>query len=244
LFCLPNKPRSDLRLLWQVTLMLTRLVALAFILGAPAVCSAQEGQTYAGASVMVSTQDSHRQGSAPSLPTSGAGGTAVGATFEAGRLLTRRLAVGAELSLPSRFTALQETDYIRVFQQESRHRDLVLSGVVREMVVATERVRVDVVEGVGFVQESTIQRRRDQATPLPTFPPVFGPYSDEYSFSRQTFGFLVGGDVEFSLMPHLALVPGLRVHFVRRTDDASEPGWALGLSSVIVRPAIGVRATF
>ena len=133
--------------------MLTRLLALAIVLSAPAVCRGQEGPTYVGASVMVSTQDSHRQGSAPSLPTSGAGGTAIGATFEAGRMLTARIAVGAELSLPTRFTALQETDYIRVFQQESRHRDLVLSGIVREVVVPTARVQVGFVEGVGLVQE-------------------------------------------------------------------------------------------
>ncbi len=222
-----------------------RLLALAIvIITAGSVCSAQDGQTYVGGSGMVSTQDSHRQGSAPSLPTSGAGGTAVGATFEAGRIMTGRIAVGAELSLPTRFTALQETDYSRVFQQESRHRDLVLSGILRETVVAAARVKVEAVEGAGLVQESTFQRRRDQATPLPTFPPVFGPYSDEYSFSRWTLGLLAGGDVEISLTPHVALVPGIRVHFVQRTDDGSEPGWALGLSSVLVRAAVGVRATF
>ena len=224
--------------------LLTRLLALAIVLGVAAVCRAQEGPTYAGASFMVSTQDSHRQGSAPSLPTSGAGGTAIGATFEAGRMLTTRIAVGAELSLPARFTALQETDYSRVFQQESRHRDLVLSAVVREVIVQATRVRVGIVEGVGLVQESTIQRRRDQATPLPTFPPVFGPYSDEYSFSRWTPGFSVGGDVEIGLAPHLALTPGIRVHVVKRSDDGSDPGWALGLSAVVVRPAVGLRATF
>ncbi len=224
--------------------MLIRILALVIVISVPRVCSPQDGQTYAGASVMVSTQDSHRQGTSPDLPTTGAGGTAIGATFEAGRTLTRRIAVGAELSLPSPFTALQETDYSRVFQQESRHRDLMLSGIVREAVVATARVNVGVVEGVGLVQESTLQRRRDQATPLPTVPPVFGPYSDEYSFSRMTLGLLVGGDAAISLAPHLALLPAIRVHFVRRTDDPSDPGWALGLSSVVVRAAIGVRATF
>ena len=224
--------------------MPARLLLLSIVISIPAVCSAQDGQTYVGAFVMVSTQDSHRQGSAPSLPTSGAGGTAIGATFEVGRMLAPRVAVGAELSLPSRFTALQETDYIRVFQQESRHRDLALSGIVREVAVATARVKVGAVEGIGLVQESTLQRRRDQATALPTFPPVLGPFSDEYSFSRQTLGLLVGGDAEISLTTHVALVPGIRVHFVWRSDDPSEPGWALGLSSVLLRAAIGVRSTF
>jgi hypothetical protein len=222
----------------------TTLLALAIVIGARGLCSGQEGSAYVGASAMMSTQDSHRQGSAPSLPTSGAGGTVVGATFEVGRMVTTRVGIGAELSVPTRFTALQETDYSRVFQQESRHRDLVLSGVVREVVVRTPRIKVAVAEGVGLVQESTRQRRRDQATALPTFPPVFGPYSDEYSFSRWTRGFLAGGDVEIGLTPHLALLPAVRIHFVKRSDDPSEPGWALGLNSLVMRASIGARVVF
>ena len=223
---------------------MTRLLVVAVAISGPAVCSAQDGRTFFGAFAMVSTQGSDRLGTAPSLPTSGAGGTAIGATFEGGRTLAPRIALGAELSLPTRFTALQETDYSRVFQQESRHRDLVLSGVVREILVSTAHVKVGVVQGIGLVQESTIQRRRDQATLLPTFPPVFGPYSDEYAFSRVTLGVLGGGDVEIAVTRHLALAPGIRIHFIRRTDDPSEPGWALGLSSVVVRAAIGARVTF
>ena len=141
---------------------------------------------------MRSTQRSHRQGSAPSLPTGGAGGTAIGAVIEAGGLLTSRIGLGIEISVPSRFTALQETDYIRVFQQESRHRDLALSAVVREIVLSKRRVRLGLVEGIGFVQESTLQRRRDQAGILPAFPPTFGPYSEEYSFTRWTLAALIG----------------------------------------------------
>jgi hypothetical protein len=227
-----------------VKLLPLGLVAIGIVLGAAAVCGAQDSATYFGASAMVSTQGSHRQGTAPSLPTTGAGGTAFGAAFEGGRFFTARIALGAELSVPARFTAVQETDYSRVFQQESRHRDLVVSGVVRELLVSRARVNVAVVEGVGFVRESTIQRRRDQATPLRTFPPVFGPYSDPYAFSRVTLGVLAGGDAEIVVAPHLALFPGIRVHFVSRSDDPSEPGWALGLSSVAIRAAIGVRATF
>ncbi len=176
-----------------MALWLTIVVAVAVIIGAPTAGSAQDGAAYFGASAVLSTQGSHRQGTAPSLPTRGAGGTASGVMLEGGRMLTTRIALGVELSLPGRFTALQETDYSRVFQQESRHRDLVLSAVVREVLISTARVKAGAVEGVGLVRESTIQRRRDQATPLPTFPPVFGPYSDEYSFSRATLGVLGGG---------------------------------------------------
>ena len=225
-------------------LALAALVPVALGMSAPAVCSGQDGRAYLGASVLMSTQGSHSQGSAPSLPTTGAGGTALGVTFEGGRTLTTRIAVGAELSVPTRFTALQETDYSRVFQQESRHRDVVLSGVIRERLVSSARVKVDLVEGVGPIQESTIQRRRDQVTPLPTFPPIFGAYSDEYSFSRETLGIVGGSDVDIAVTAHLAVTPGIRIHFIRRSDDPSEPGWALGLSSVVVRAAIGARIKF
>jgi hypothetical protein len=55
---------------------------------------------------------------------------------------------------------------------------------------------------------------------------------------------LVGADVEIAITSHVALVPQMRAHFVRRSSDPSQLGWALGLSSVVLRPAIGVRAAF
>jgi len=219
-------------------------VLAIMVLGVPGISSAQDRSVYIGASAMLSTQSSHRQGSAPSLPTGGAGGTAIGVAVEGGGLLNSRIGLGIEFSLPSRFTALQETDYIRVFQQESRHRDMALSGVVREIVVSKRRARLSIVEGIGFVQESTLQRRRDQAGVLPAFPPTFGPYTDEYSFTRWTGAAVAGGDLEILVTPHTAIVPAVRVYFIQRSSDPGEPGWALGLSSIGMRAAVGVRATF
>jgi hypothetical protein len=219
-------------------------VLAIMVLGVPGISRAQDRSVYIGASAMLSTQSSHRQGSAPSLPTGGAGGTAIGVAVEGGGLLNSRIGLGIEFSLPSRFTALQETDYIRVFQQESRHRDMALSGVVREIVVSKRRARLSIVEGIGFVQESTLQRRRDQAGVLPAFPPTFGPYTDEYSFTRWTGAAVAGGDLEILVTPHTAIVPAVRVYFIQRSSDPGEPGWALGLSSIGIRAAVGVRATF
>jgi hypothetical protein len=158
--------------------------------------------------------------------------------------LTPRIALGIEVSIPLRFTAMQETDYLRVFQQESRHRDVAITGLFRGIAGSAHRIRLGMVGGGGVVQESTRQRRRDQEGPLPTFPPVFGPYSEEYSFTRWTAAALVGGDAEITITPHVAIVPQMRALFVRRSSDPSEPGWALGLSSVVLRPAIGMRAAF
>jgi hypothetical protein len=163
---------------------------------------------------------------------------------ETGALVTRRIAVGLEVSLPRRFTSIQETDYSRAFQQKSRHRDLVLSGVVRTIVGSSSRLRVDLVAGGSVVKESTLQQRRDQQGPLPAYPPVFGPYSDQYSFERWTLGAVAGADVEVAIAPHVALVPQVRAHFIRRTSDPSEQGWALGLDTLVLRPALSLRTTF
>jgi hypothetical protein len=205
---------------------------------------AQDARGYVGGAGMLSIQGSHRQGTAPSLPTTGAEGEAVGATVEAGAFLTRRVALGVEFSFPQRFASMQETDYSRVIQQQSRHRDVAISGIVRWTVGSDRRVRLGIVGGGGAVQESTRQRRRDQSGALPTFPPVFGPYSDEFSFTRWTVGVLAGADVEIAITPHVAVVPQMRAHVVRRSSDPSQPGWALGLNSVVMRPAINVRALF
>jgi hypothetical protein len=218
-------------------------LAVIFLRGsAPAI--AEESRGYAGVSGLVSTQGSHVQGSAPSLPTTGAGGTTVGVGLEAGAFLTPRIALGVEVSVPHRFTSIQETDYSRVFQQKSRHRDVALSGVVRTVLGSSSRLRVDLVAGGSVINESTQQQRRDQQSSLPMYPPVFGPYSDEYSFARWTVGALAGADVEMSIGPHIALVPQIRAHFIRRSSDPSQQGWALGLNTFVLRPALLVRTTF
>lgn len=229
-----------------MTIHLTRVVAALAAVAMYGISSAgaQDARTYVGGGGMLSTQDSHRQGSAPSLPTTGAGGTAIGVTAEAGAFLTPRVALGIEIGLPRRFTSVQEIRHLRVFQYESRHRDMTISGLFRWMVDSAHGVQLGIVGGGGFVQESTRQRRRDQVGPLPTFPPVFGPYSTEYSFTRWTVAAVLGADVAFTMTSRVAVVPQIRAHFIRRSTDPSEPGWALGLSSIVLRPAIGVRAAF
>ena len=229
-----------------MTIHLTRAVATLVALAIFGIshAGAQDARAYVGGGGMLSTQDAHRQGSAPSLPTTGAGGTTIGVTAEAGTFLTPRIALGMEIGLPRRFTSVQEIDHLRAFQYESRHREMTISGLVRVMAGFGHGVQLGVVGGGGFVQESTRQRRRDQMGPLPTFPPVFGPYSQEHSFTRWTVAAVVGADVAIAITPRVAVVPQVRAHFVRRSSDPSQPGWALGLSSIVLRPAIGVRATF
>jgi hypothetical protein len=224
-----------------------RLLAAAMIvtaLGLPPSAGAQEGGAYVGGAVMRSTQDAHRQGSGPSLPTTGASGSAFGGTVEAGAFLLPRLALGVEVSMPRRFTSVQTTQYLRVFQQESHHRDLAVSGVLRLTTSRTRAVRLALVAGGGMVQEDARQRRRDQAGPFPTYPPVYGPWSDYYTFTRWTPAAVAGADLEVAIGRQVALVGQVRSHIVRRSTDPSEPGWALGLDRLIWRPAVGLRASF
>jgi hypothetical protein len=225
----------------------TKALSLAIVMVAllmRGTASAQSDRIYAGATIMLTTQGGHRQGSAPSLPTSGAGGTAVGATVESGVRLTPRIAVGVELSVPCRFVAVQDTHYTRVFQQESRHRDLALSGVVRAMFWPARRIRLGLVGGGGFVQEHTLQRQREQLGPFPTFPPTYGPYSATSSFTRWTVAALAGADVEIGATSRVFIVPQFRAHVVRRSGDPSRPGWALGLDGLVLRPGVGIRVAF
>jgi hypothetical protein len=231
----------------MVMIRVGRALAAAVVVAALGIPSAgaQEIRGYLGVAGMLSTQGGHRQGTAPSLPATGAEGTAIGVTAEAGGLLTRRIALGIEVSLPDRFTSVQQTNHLRVFQQESRHRDVNISGLVRWIAGSSpRRMRLGIVGGGGIVQENSRQRRRDQVGPLPTVPPEFGPYSREFSFTRWTVAALAGADVEFAITPRVAVVPQMRVHFVRRSDDPSQPGWGLGLDSLVLRPAVGMRAAF
>lgn len=139
---------------------------------------------------------------------------------------------------------MQEIHHLRVFEYESLHRDTAISGLFRAVAASGHGMQFGIVGGCGYVQESARQRRRDQAGPLPTFPPVFGPYSKEYSFTRWTVAALVGADLEIAISSRVAIVPQMRVHFIRRSDDPSQPSWAVGLSSIVLRPAIGLRALF
>lgn len=211
----------------------------------PRQAAAQEPRIYVAASGFVSTQDSHRQGMAPSLPRSGVGGTTWGVGGEFGSFVTAHVGVGIEFTLPARIDAVQETDYFRVFQTANRYRDLTLSAVARVRSRPIGPVRIAAVGGAGIVQESSLQRRREAAGSFPYMVPVeFGPYGDEIKTTRWTYGAVVGGESEIALSRHVALVPGMRVQWIRRSDDPGELMWFLGLSSLVLRPSVALRANF
>jgi hypothetical protein len=130
-------------------------------------------------------------------------------------------------------------------QVANRYRDTTLSGVVRIRTARLGAVRVAAVGAGGLVQESSIQRRRDAMGLFPfTTPVVFGPYGEEMPTTRWTYGISFGGEVEIALSSHTALVPGMRIQWVRRSEDPGELMWFLGLDAIVYRPSVGFRAYF
>jgi Outer membrane protein beta-barrel domain len=219
------------------------LIAIALLVAA-STAAAQDWRGYAGGGLTITVQGAERVGTSPDLPTSGASGTAVGVAAEAGVFVADRVAIGGELNWPARYTAVQETDYLRPFQYESRHRDLTIDGLVRFNPWTRQTLRLALVGGWGAVQETTKQRRRDSTSPLPTSPPVFGPWVVLPDLSRWTTEAIFGAELEIRPRPGLSIVPGLRFRVVDRNDAAGSLGWALGLDSFVVRPGIGVRVAF
>jgi len=218
------------------------LPLVALLLARPGL--AQDSRAYAGGSGFFSTQGSQTQGSAPDLPRSGVGGTTWGATGEIGLFVVPRLSVGVEFTLPARIVAIQETDYFQTFQTMSRYRDATVAFVAHAYTARRRGVRASVVGGATFVRESVFQSTAYAQGSFPAFSRDFGPFSTEEEFTRWTTGLTVGGDVEVAVSRHVSLVPQMRVAWVRRSQDPADRTWFLGLSSWVLRPAMGVRAVF
>ena len=219
-------------------------LALYLLFIAPATVLGQDRRPYVGGSLIVSTQTSERPGSSPSFPTSGVGGTALGLAVEAGGFLSRRVSIAFEASIPARIESIQETDYFLVFRTESRHRDLILSGLFHAHLGADKRVRISLVGGPSVVRESTLQRTAYQSRVPPDITAPFGPYGLETSFARWTVGLTGGADIDVPVAAHVSLVPQLRFHWIQRAEAGEGDSGFLGLSPRVWRPALGVRASF
>jgi hypothetical protein len=70
----------------------------------------------------------------------------------------------------------------------------------------------------------SIVKRRDQAGVLPAFPPAFGPYSDEYSFTRWTGAAVAGGDIEILVHASYRDRPGRKRPF-HQAEQRSGRAW-------------------
>jgi hypothetical protein len=174
----------------------------------------------------------------PSVPAQGIHGTAAGWFATGGIFVSPHVGVAGELSLPNRFTADQVADKYRT---HNSHRDVIISGVFH--LRASQRW-VDGVIGLSYVRERTDQQiaLRVFSSPEVVYQPFTAPAD---SIARDTFGVTGGVDFAFSLGHHLSVTPQFRAHWIAREDDSTtaSPRF-LGLSSIVLRPACGIRATF
>jgi hypothetical protein len=214
------------------------LLLASFFVGART-SHAQDNRQYVGAAFVVSTQQSVLPGQGSSVPTTGLGGTAVGVSGEFGRYVTRMLSMSVEASVPARFDSVQFTA-IPTSRIESRHRDLIFSGVMHLDAPPKGPVRFAAIAGPSLIREDTLRR----AAFASFGSDVFGPLEPERSLTRWTFGVSFGTDVAVQVNGHVQIVPQIRWHWIERTRIGETGGGVLGLSSLVTRAAVGVRAVF
>jgi hypothetical protein len=220
---------------------IVRLVFLSVLVTGVHAADAQDARLYAGVSGMWSTQDSVTPGEGSSIPTTGVGGTAFGVSGEFGGFVTRTVSLAVEASVPARFESLQETG-IPFSRIDNRHRDLVFAGLFHFHITPTGPIRLAVIAGPSVIREDTLQSKA-----FAPFGSNFGPFGPDTSLTRWTLGVTVGADVGIQLSRRVQVVPQIRLHWVDRatlqsgTDNSSA---FLGLSSWVVRPAVGVRVGF
>jgi hypothetical protein len=220
---------------------------LAFLFGVRNVV-AQEDRFYVGVSGLVSTQATGQgPGEDPDLPRTAVGGTAFGVVGEVGAFLVPRLSVSLEASVPARFESVQETDYLDVFRTDSRHRDVAFSALVHLHAAPLGPVQLAFVAGPSFVHEDTLQRTAFQVSAPGAQTGPFGPYGPETSLSRWTVGATLGADVAVRVSRRIQVVPQIRLHVVPRATASAfdeQDSFRLGLSTFVLRPAVGVRVGF
>jgi hypothetical protein len=167
-------------------------------------------------------------------PVAGDRGQRIGLWLEAGRWATSRVGIGAEVSVPGSFDAVQQS---RVYEARNEHRDVVISGVLRYVYFRAGRTRLDVVGGGGVADAKTVQRsrRRDTATG------VLSPRVDEVVIRR--IGALVtgGADVQIAVAGRVAITPSLRLYY---TERGPANATSLGLGRFLVRTGVGLQASF
>ena len=203
----------------------------------------QESKVYAGAAFEVSSQDGGpRDVTDPDQPNARVGGSALGFAGTIGYRLTPLVSLAAEVSVPSRFKSLQQIDYFEDSRSELHHRDAIVSALIHLHIPSAGPLRPAFVAGISYVREDTLTRTAT-APGFGSGAGVFGPYSNEQSIERDTFGLTVGADVGISLGEHVDLVPQLRAHWISRADFGQANG-ILYLSPLVIRGGIGLRIRF
>jgi hypothetical protein len=204
----------------------------------------QEARGYVQLAGVVSTTVTGEIPSVPHFSRTGLGGTAFGFAAEASFFLSRTVSIGFEASVPARFNGEQFAGEVPGIQIESRHRDILLSGVVRVDLPVGKKTRIGIETGPTFVTEDTVRREATEIlAPNQISSGNFGPLGPETTVTRQTIGLVMGADTNLRMARHLDLVAQLRVYWINR-DDTVSMLTVMGLGRWIVQPALGVRLNF
>ncbi len=222
---------------------------LLLLVGKASIAGAQSDQGYIEIGGLLSNQAAGNPPAEPSFPRTGVGGTAFGTSGEFTRFLTRTVGVALAASVPFRFDSLQQTEYSFVSRTESQHRDIILSALMELRLPPTGRIQVALVGGPSVIREDTLQREANQTTSGPQVTGTFGPFGPETSFGRWTGGVTGGADAAIRVGRRVQIVPEFRLHWVHRAvpgggDAIYQQSFSLGLSSIVFRPALTLRAGF
>ena len=172
----------------------------------------------------------------PSLPTTGIGGSAVGVVFGIDITAWRRLGIDAEISTSGHGADYQEAVK---YHARVRHRDTILSGLVRVRLRPGSTVRVEPVAGAGVAFADTlVSTSRQEFVPVQHYGD-FGDYVPWVS-GRTRPAVSFGVDVPIG-RGRVAVAPTLRVHYTFREEVLGDQ---VGLGHWAVRSGVGVRIAF
>ena len=227
------------------------VVFLLAVLGSVRLASAQDSHPYIGGALELTTFGVH------SFETGGPGSTyvnttddptVVGVIIEGGGVVSRTVAVGAEMHIPFGRTGVTNTHgYFNPYIRLSQYRELSLLGIVHGYVPSSGRVRVGMLAGAGIVFANSLDQTStcnfDPSIPCSAFSPA-------QEATRPFLGATVGGDVAIQTTHHLSIVPQFRVFWVNRGQDVNSgstedhPFVILGIDRVSYRGGIGVRVAY
>ncbi len=172
----------------------------------------------------------------PSLPTTGIGGSAVGGVFGFGVIASARIGIDAELSLSAHFDDYQEA--IK-YHSKVRHRDNILSGLIRFRLMEASELSIEPVAGAGVAFADTWF----SSSALQFLPNLgYSPYGDYIQDTTGRTRPVITGGLDLPInIGRVAILPTFRFHYIFREEVMKDQR---GLGSWAVRPGIGVRVGF
>lgn len=194
-------------------------------------------RAFVGGGFIASFQnEGEMRGGSQAIASRGTGGTAIGGATSFGAFVRRWVSVEAEVTMPTFFSVTRRAGR---FIYHDRHRDIIVSGLVRIHDTRNRRVAPEAVVGLSYVREDTYESTQFLSF---TTPPTWSAPSREEARPSNALGWTSGLDFPIRLTDRAEFVPGLRVHIVPR--DRRNNSTDLGLGLFVVRPTVGIRWAF